>query len=948
MHGWDGGDGADGADGADVFDGGGAVGGTAARVTMNDSFLLQSFGGPVVPLHAPSSHYAAAASHASYGASLAPSLAPSASMAPVTSRQYQRHEQDERSMASVGDPVRHAGRPSAGRGRSLDEDLPAYLQHASTPRSTSPPSRTSPGTASYPKAAQRHSPTPPWVQSVLAAAGASNGRATNSLRDSTLLALECIFSARVAPSVLSPQDDVPSIVDLLSGSPMSSAVDDSLAVVSALHVLASDERCRDAIVDANGLEALTYFTANSASNVHLSGDENSSGGAATTRAVPLQTTLSRPAWDAAVRTMSKLVVFSGTACRRALEGGALAILAAAALPSEPIDTRVRAAAGIAAISSWSGPRGAVDVLETPNVIAAMAGVLTDEDSRVLPHLRRATLDGLNVMAHRRRARIILKEAGCNDFISFAARQASVSGDHDIAARSTVVAGQMTGHSVDEFGFLVENDRHDPTNRASGVSSEGRPSLRANHGRDSDVDGSTLLYRRETGLAIIQTELLKEEGFTSCEDIDALAATVGHHVGAVSNRPSVDVACVDPDADSRHSLDQACLAQSSGDAFFAAKSEDPDEDVVAMSPLSGFTAATERAAARGSAGTQKKSESQLAKDAKSERVWENVLANRPEDLEREKNDGFGRVRAYRDLAGIPIPTKLRAVVWPKLLDVEGLRRRKPGLYEALCAHGGKEALPEDIEHTIEADLTRTMPFHCLFWQSGAAPGIVALRRVLRAYAFHVPSVGYCQGMSSIAALILLNSPTEEDAFLMLVRFLSRYGFKNVYKPGFPQYKQWVEELRGVIAARMPTLTTLFEREGVMPELFLDKSIISCLTHNYPHRALVRVWDLMFLGGSPKIILKACLAVLVLSEKKLMSMNFEDMVTYLQRGFADPGAGIVDDDQVESFLDVARSVKLTTEPLPQPSAPAPPQRQNPPAQKKSRNGCFSCFGGKRKEE
>eukprot|EP00173_Palmaria_palmata_P001428 Plantae.Rhodophyta-Palmaria_palmata.ctg17956.p1 GENE.Plantae.Rhodophyta-Palmaria_palmata.ctg17956~~Plantae.Rhodophyta-Palmaria_palmata.ctg17956.p1 ORF type:complete len:115 (+),score=9.84 Plantae.Rhodophyta-Palmaria_palmata.ctg17956:523-867(+) len=114
--------------------------------------------------------------------------------------------------------------------------------------------------------------------------------------------------------------------------------------------------------------------------------------------------------------------------------------------------------------------------------------------------------------------------------------------------------------------------------------------------------------------------------------------------------------------------------------------------------------------------------------------------------------------------------------------------------------------------------------------------------------------------------------------------------------------------------------------------------------------------MFLGGSPKIILKACLAVLVLSEKRMMSMDFEQMVNFLQRGFADPGVGIVDDENVEQFLECARSVKLTTEPVPvpksgiapSPSLPSPqsPGPANPP--QKSRGGCFPCFGGKRKHD
>lgn len=899
---------------------------------MNESFLLPSFGGSAAAMDPPPSHHSAASPHGAYapavhrGPLASTALSSSSSATPSSASSYRARNRQTHAFPASQDPPR-----SGSSGVKSNDTL-----------QTTP---TSSGDSSGPPSVGRHpSDIPAWVMSVRSTAGARRLGSRTSPRDAILLALDSISSGSVSPSALAPEESIPPIVSLLSASSVLASPDDSVAVVSALYVLASDDKHRDAILDNHGLEALTAVACGCGSPVNSQGVATRDAAAAAV-APPNQTSPSRPLWDAAVRTIAKLVVFSQTACRLALKGDGLAVLATAAVEGEPMDTRVRAAAGVAAISSWSGPRYAVEVLETHNVIPAMAGVLTEEDNRVAPNLRVAILDGLNVLAHRRRARVLLCERGCEEFISHAARKASVSGEHDVAARSTVVAGQMAGHSVDEFGFLIENGEDEMTTRDSGLSGVMRSSGTGEGMSPSDTGDDSAMCRQGTGLVALQTGLLQERGY-------ALVNEGSGAVNASVSRPRGAQASASKDMST---LGEAGRAASSSDAMFITKGVDPDEDGPELSPLVGFTAATERALARG-AGMKGKSTSQMAKDAKNDQVWENVLKNRPEDFERE-NDGLGRIRAYRDLAGVPIPSKLRAVVWPKLLDVEGLRARKPGLFDVLCKHGETHSLPEDIEHTIEADLTRTMPLHCLFWRNGAAPGIAALRRVLRAYAFHVPSVGYCQGMSSIAALILLNSQTEEDAFLMLVRFLSRYGFKNVFKPGFPQYKQWVDELREVIAARMPDLNALFDREGVMPELFLDKSIITCLTHNYPHRALVRVWDLMFLGGSPKIILKACLAVLVLSEKRMMSMDFEAIVNFLQRGFAEPGAGIVDDESVEQFLECARSVKLSTEPLPAPvpstsptsaQSSAVPRQSTTGAAKKSRGGCFPCFGGKRKDD
>lgn len=779
-----------------------------------------------------------------------------------------------------------------------------------------------------------------WARGILAAADGGGGGGGGVLE-----ALEVVRCGDVGPEVALAS--VGEIVEIVRGG------EDVFAAIAALHVLAADERCRDKMLEAGALGRVTALVDGASEAASESGGDRApkAGRTGPPVGVPLRTRLSTAVWDGAIRLLAKLVVFSPLACGEAIKTPTLAILAAVALPTEAIETRVRAAAGIASIASWSGPRFASEILETKNVITAMAGILTEDDAIISSKLRRATLDGLTVMAHRRRARVTLTQNGCGEFISMAARLASMSGDYDTAARSTVVAGQLSGRAVDEYGFLVEK---------VGDGSFVDKSVDGFDRTDSESGGPGGMVRGKTGLNLLQKDLLEEPGFVKGVDATGLEFVVDQGAGQASTGSSEELKDISGSGALKSA--KSPYPESSMDGMsLTSPSHDPDYDrpvsITDVSPLYGFTSATERAVARNTsspAGCDKTPLQKLA-DEENERIWGNVLKNRLDVLQRE--DGMsGRVRAYRELAVVPVPNKLRSVLWPMLLNVDDLRIRKPGLYEALCTHGKENQLQEDLEHTIEADLTRTMPSHCLFWRDGAAPGIDPLRRVLRAYAFHVPSVGYCQGMSSIAALVLLNSQSEEDAFLMLVRFMSWYGYKNVFKPGFPQYKEWVEEFRGVLAAQYPELSGKMESEGVIPELFLDKGIITCLTHNYPHRVLLRVWDLMLLGGSPKIVLKVCLAVLVMAEKRLMRMQFEDMVNFLQRGFADPKTGVVNDDKVEDFLDVARSLKLTAEP----AQAAAKSGSNSPAQSGDRtqqqaakkkksvlSSCFPCFSREKED-
>ena len=59
-----------------------------------------------------------------------------------------------------------------------------------------------------------------------------------------------------------------------------------------------------------------------------------------------------------------------------------------------------------------------------------------------------------------------------------------------------------------------------------------------------------------------------------------------------------------------------------------------------------------------------------------------------------------------------------------------------------------------QHAILIDLGRTFPNHSYF--SGAfGPGQLSLFNLLKAYSLLDPEVGYCQGLSFIAGVLLLH-------------------------------------------------------------------------------------------------------------------------------------------------------------------------------------------------
>ena len=72
---------------------------------------------------------------------------------------------------------------------------------------------------------------------------------------------------------------------------------------------------------------------------------------------------------------------------------------------------------------------------------------------------------------------------------------------------------------------------------------------------------------------------------------------------------------------------------------------------------------------------------------------------------------------------------------------------------------------------------------IYFRTADGTGQEALTRVLRAYAALNPSLGYTQGMSSYAAVLLLYM-TEEDAFWTFATLMDKCTVEGLFTDGFP--------------------------------------------------------------------------------------------------------------------------------------------------------------------
>lgn len=128
-------------------------------------------------------------------------------------------------------------------------------------------------------------------------------------------------------------------------------------------------------------------------------------------------------------------------------------------------------------------------------------------------------------------------------------------------------------------------------------------------------------------------------------------------------------------------------------------------------------------------------------------WEPVL---------QEWEGDRRPKSLAHLVRMGVPEALRGNVWQRLANVENKTDIRD-LYRVLLT---KDTKCEDV---IQRDINRTFPAHKVFRETGGT-GQDSLFKVSKAYAVYDQEVGYCQGLSFVAATLLLHvSKTERKCF-----------------------------------------------------------------------------------------------------------------------------------------------------------------------------------------
>ncbi|KAM9238239.1 TBC1 domain family member 1 isoform 4-T4 [Dugong dugon] len=156
------------------------------------------------------------------------------------------------------------------------------------------------------------------------------------------------------------------------------------------------------------------------------------------------------------------------------------------------------------------------------------------------------------------------------------------------------------------------------------------------------------------------------------------------------------------------------------------------------------------------------------------VWEKMLST--PGRSKIKFD----MEKMHSAVGQGVPRHHRGEIWKFLAEQYHLRHQFPSKQQPKDMPY-KELLKQltSHQHAILIDLGRTFPTHPYFSaQLGA--GQLSLYNILKAYSLLDQEVGYCQGLSFIAGILLLHM-SEEEAFKMLKFLMFDMGLRKQYRP-----------------------------------------------------------------------------------------------------------------------------------------------------------------------
>ncbi|NXN55508.1 TBC12 protein, partial [Rynchops niger] len=259
------------------------------------------------------------------------------------------------------------------------------------------------------------------------------------------------------------------------------------------------------------------------------------------------------------------------------------------------------------------------------------------------------------------------------------------------------------------------------------------------------------------------------------------------------------------------------------------------------------------------------------------------------------EGMRATRRVRELWWQGLPPSVRGKVWS--LAVGNELNITPELYEIFLSRAkerwksfSETSSENDIEDAvasvadreaslelIKLDISRTFPSLYIFQKGG--PYHDLLHSVLGAYTCYRPDVGYVQGMSFIAAVLILNLE-EADAFIAFANLLNKPCQLAFFRVDHSMMLKYFAAFEVFFEENLPKLFLHFKSYSLTPDIYLIDWIFTLYSKSLPLDLACRVWD-VFCRDGEEFLFRTGLGILRLYEDILLQMDFIHIAQFLTK-------------------------------------------------------------------
>uniref|UniRef100_A0A4W5MWW5 TBC1 domain family, member 12b n=1 Tax=Hucho hucho TaxID=62062 RepID=A0A4W5MWW5_9TELE len=231
------------------------------------------------------------------------------------------------------------------------------------------------------------------------------------------------------------------------------------------------------------------------------------------------------------------------------------------------------------------------------------------------------------------------------------------------------------------------------------------------------------------------------------------------------------------------------------------------------------------------------------------------------------DNMRNTRRVRELWWQGLPPNVRGKVWSLAIGNE----------LNITPDGASLADRESSLDLIKLDISRTFPPLFIFQKGG--PYHDLLHSVLGAYTCYRPDVGYVQGMSFIAAVLILNLD-EADAFIAFANLLNKPCQLAFFRVDHDLMLKYFAAFEVFFEENLPRLFNHFQNSNLTPDLYLIDWIFTLYSKSLPLDVACRVWD-VFCRDGEEFLFRTGLGILRLYEDVLLQMDFIHSAQFLTR-------------------------------------------------------------------